>query len=357
MDACRNVSLAGSSALGVNGQSVYGYQAYAMDAVGTGFSLTYTGVETYRAILLSPIVIPTPVLGNFTGLFQKWTGDDGIPGAISREWKFSNNTAASDPTAGFVKLNNSDATLVTAIYISETDNDVVLVSAMLALAGLSASVIKSYVQVTKKNDSSKFALYSVGSLTDNGNWDTLAVTYVSGSGTGPFALNDEVIFSISLPGPAGAAASVVLFNNLTSPSSGDTGGATFTFLTESIPGGTFANDGDSVCGRVALVNKGTPPTAFYAKAKINGIDLIGLDYFVTSNQSCIIDFCIDRVDATHYQITSTIIASTNNVSVLVSDLGVWNWANPITVDVQANTTATAGNYVVCTKLFAIYNPI
>jgi hypothetical protein len=204
-------------------------------------------------------------------------------------------------------------------------------------------------------------MYAVTAQTANAGYYTYTITYVGGSSNSPFALNDNVIFSYVISGnngAAGANASVVLFNNLTSQSSGDTGGVTATFLTENIPGGTFVANGDSVCGRVALTNKGTSPTAFYAKAKINGIDLLGIDYFVSSNQSCIIDFCIDRVDATHYQLTSTLSSSSGaNNTILVSGQGVTNWANPMSVDVQANTTTTAGNYVVCTKLFAIYNPI
>jgi len=229
------------------GASAYVYVAYADDASGNGFSLTDPDHD-YVAILTSTTPIISPTAANFTGLWHKWTGPAGIDGALSRRWSFSTNTSSSDPTNGFVKLNNADATLVTSIYISEVDDTTANVAAILAVAAASSSTVKSYIQVTKSDDNSKFATYSVSGLTDNGTWDTVAVTYVSGSGSAPFALNDQVTVSISrtgdqgIPGAAGGTGVIVLINDLTQQAS-NTAVGTDAF-TWSIPANTMVNDMD-----------------------------------------------------------------------------------------------------------------
>lgn len=66
---------------GVAGDSAYIYIAYASDASGTGFTLTFNAALDYIAILTTETEIPAPAVGDFTGLWKKYKGEDGTPGA------------------------------------------------------------------------------------------------------------------------------------------------------------------------------------------------------------------------------------------------------------------------------------
>ena len=366
----RGIALAGAQALGLNGQSIYGYQAYADDAAGTGFSLTYTGTQTYRAILLSPVILTTLLVTNFTGLFQKWTGDDGIPGAISRQWDFDTATGSADPTAGKVRLNNSDSTLATAIYVSKTDNAALAVGPMLALAGLSTMAIKSYVQVTKKTDNSKFALYSVSALTDNGAWDTLAVNYVTGSGGSPLLLNDDVVLSISLPGPAGRTGVTILHNDLSRPASAGSGGNEI-LNTYSIPGGTLANNGDRINIEARFQNwNPNIANGMHGTATDIEVAFLAVESTILFSMSSIIEFwgygvgqpekvikvSINRIDSTSYLITGALSSPDYTGFVFTDSIVVTgvNFANPIVINPTVLDTIVTTPFVAGVTMSQLY---
>ncbi|MDD4515408.1 hypothetical protein [Massilibacteroides sp.] len=58
--------------------SAFVYIAYASDASGTGFTLTFDSALDYIAILSTDTEIATPVVTDFTGLWKKYKGDDGV---------------------------------------------------------------------------------------------------------------------------------------------------------------------------------------------------------------------------------------------------------------------------------------
>ena len=371
-NACtRGVALGGLQTLGLNGQSVYAYQAYAMDAAGTGFSLTYTGVETYRAVLFSSVQIASPVQANFAGLFQKWTGDNGVPGAISREWVFSSNTATSDPTATFLKLNNSDATAAGEVNISKTDRLSVVVGPLIALCNVSTSTVKAYVQITKKTDNSKFALYRVDAFVDNGAWDTLSVTYVSGSGTGPFTLNDEVVFSISVVGDTGTTGVTILYNNLSLP--GSTGsGAVEVIDTYSIPGGTMGAVGDRINIEARFMNL-NPNLDYGDIGADTDEERCGLQVGATqtmemsqtgfpmwgvgvSSPERLIRVSLNRIDGSSYLLTATTTVPDLTGLFLTSSIVVTgvNFANPIAVNALAVDVIITTPFVAGVQLRQLY---
>ena len=65
---------------GVDGDSAYVYIAYASASDGTGFTTTFNASLDYVAILSSTTEITTPAAGNFTGLWKKYKGEDGVNG-------------------------------------------------------------------------------------------------------------------------------------------------------------------------------------------------------------------------------------------------------------------------------------
>lgn len=60
--------------------SAFVYIAYASDASGTGFTLTFDAALDYIAILSTDTEIATPVVTDFTGLWKKYKGEDGADG-------------------------------------------------------------------------------------------------------------------------------------------------------------------------------------------------------------------------------------------------------------------------------------
>jgi hypothetical protein len=61
---------------GADGQDVYIYHAWADDASGTGFTLTFNAAKKYTAIRTSTTIL-TPVVGDFAGLWAKYIGENG----------------------------------------------------------------------------------------------------------------------------------------------------------------------------------------------------------------------------------------------------------------------------------------
>ena len=62
------------------GDNAYLYVAYASDASGSDFTLTFDANLDYIAILNSEVAIPSPAVEDFAGLWKKYKGDQGIQG-------------------------------------------------------------------------------------------------------------------------------------------------------------------------------------------------------------------------------------------------------------------------------------
>lgn len=79
----------------------FGYSAFASTDTGTGFSLTPSGSLKYRAEIRSPVEIIAPVLGDFAGAtWVKYIGEDGANG--------TNGTNGTSGTDGLDGSNGTD---------------------------------------------------------------------------------------------------------------------------------------------------------------------------------------------------------------------------------------------------------
>jgi hypothetical protein len=97
---------------------------------------------------------------------------------------WSTDTTATDPTTGKVKVNNAALASATAVYISETDADSSDLSAEIATWDDGTSTIRGRLKIYNQTAPGTFAVYDVtGSNTDNGAWDTVNVSYVTGAGS------------------------------------------------------------------------------------------------------------------------------------------------------------------------------
>jgi hypothetical protein len=126
---------------GADGESAYVYIAYASDGSGTGFTTTFNSSLDYIAIKNSAVEIPSPVVGDFTGLWKNYKGATGSTGSAGADGAdgitpattsaFSTTTTDADPGAGTVRFNNATPASVTNIYFDNTDSGSIDVTAWL----------------------------------------------------------------------------------------------------------------------------------------------------------------------------------------------------------------------------------
>lgn len=125
-------------------------------------------------------------------------GDTGATGPQGGDagLKFTFNSATSgDPGSGKFLFDNATFGSAATLHISETDGDSNDVAALLATLDDSTSANKCLVLFRKENGSAGFLAYITGALSDQGDYDTFAITPISALGT---ILNNDVCRLIPL---------------------------------------------------------------------------------------------------------------------------------------------------------------
>lgn len=121
--------------------------------------------------------------------------------AAGFKYTWSTNTAATDPSAGGIKVNNAAPASATSLFISETDSNANAIAAELATWDDSTDPVKAEVKIAK--DATNFLLLNItATLTDNGAWDTFTVS--GGILVGSLANGDTVFVTIRRTGNKGA---------------------------------------------------------------------------------------------------------------------------------------------------------
>lgn len=346
---------------GDNGTSSIEYRAYASDNAGTGFSLIPSSTLKWTQSIIRDTPVGTLTVADFPGTWVKYIGDDGAAGADAAnsgaEYIFSSSTTNADPGATFAKFDNANLTLATKLYISETNANSLVVAAYLAMAATSTNTVKALVKISSKADATKFAIYAVTALTDNGGWDTLDITYKVASSATPFAASDHLIVTISVSGDKGLATqtSVILHNDLSQPMS--TGVGDNIIASYNIPANTLVNNGDSVYIEAVVIN--TNPFVPGADAESSYMKVDGhsniLHHFSNNVFPTIYRINIDRIDATHYLLTfnQDDIEIRPLLSFVVAGA---NFAATLAIEVHGVDTivSVATTFIVCRKLFVQY---
>ncbi len=199
---------------GADGASAYVYIASADSNTGTNFSYPQDETQAYVAILSTTSPITSPAVGDFTGLWRKVNGTDGAPGTPGTNgtngissgirYNFLNYGLAGNPGSGNLSVSGADLSLVSNIYISETNLDSVDISALLTAVGnTTSSTIKGFIKITKESDQTKFAVYSINSVTDSGAFQTLNVNYLSSTAVNTFVAGDDLLIEFYLTGDKG----------------------------------------------------------------------------------------------------------------------------------------------------------
>ena len=189
-------------------------------------------------------------------------GRDAVFGGFSTEYNF-HTTTALNPAATYLSFNNANLTAATVITANILNADSVNMTAFLALLGTSTATNKALVRVFKEFDSSQFVTYRVTAYALIGTIGNIAVTYVSGSGASPFALNDDVVFSFSMSGDNGVDGTdgtSILQQYAIDEVVGDTSSAWVFPLAFTIQANTMDNDGDMV----EVMTEGINDDAAYA---------------------------------------------------------------------------------------------
>ncbi len=100
---------------GADGLAAYLYVAYASDNSGTGFSLTPGSGLKYIAVTKSTTVISSPGASDFTGLWQKYRGDDGATAYLYVGYASDNSgtgfSLTPSPALPYIALKQSSSAL------------------------------------------------------------------------------------------------------------------------------------------------------------------------------------------------------------------------------------------------------
>jgi hypothetical protein len=117
---------------------------------------------------------------------------------------FSTSTTAADPGLGNFGFNNATLSAATQLFISETTQPGNLIDAFIGAWDDSTNPIRGTLVFLSATVSSHFVVFNVtGTVTDNGAWDTVGVTWVQG--IGGFAAGERVQVFFSRTGDKGSA--------------------------------------------------------------------------------------------------------------------------------------------------------
>ncbi len=119
-------------------------------------------------------------------------GSDGLFGGYSAYWYFDTNTAVS-PASTRIRLNNSTYSLVNEIFVADNNADAIDHSTF--VNSLNPYGNYGFIKLFDANDSTRFWLGRLTSITDNGTYFTLGVTYIFSNSS--FSNNSSVVMSFT----------------------------------------------------------------------------------------------------------------------------------------------------------------
>jgi len=130
-------------------------------------------------------------------------GPQGNFGGVTFDYTFSTDTDNSAPGAGKLKVNQSDITTATTLYIQDTDDNNVNLDAYLTTIDASTSQLKGHVRISNKANSDDFAIFTItANSTNNSTYFTVPISYVSGSASS-FSNNEDIIVTFARTGDKG----------------------------------------------------------------------------------------------------------------------------------------------------------
>jgi len=105
------------------------------------------------------------------------TSGGGGGASVSFPWKFKEPTASSDPGSGHFRLNNTVASAITEVYVSDETNNSIDASNLLNILD-----VGDVIYIQQNDDATRALLFTVSASTvDNTGWFTIPVQYQQGS--------------------------------------------------------------------------------------------------------------------------------------------------------------------------------
>lgn len=120
------------------------------------------------------------------------TGATGAAGADAGVELLLNTATSGDPGSGKFLFNNATFGSATAFHISETDNNALSIAALLAAIDNGAGTNKILVYALKQGGGAFYSFYVTAALSDQGSYDTFAITPITSAGSP--SSNDEFHF-------------------------------------------------------------------------------------------------------------------------------------------------------------------
>lgn len=140
-------------------------------------------VTAYAGTQLSVNVAASGGSGTHGDWTLRLSGSPGQSRSSGFSYRWSSDTAASDPGAGFVKADNAAFGSVANLLMSGTDADGNALAALLATWGDGTSALKGRIKIYDPMVPSNFMAFDLAGATDAGAYVTLAVTPVAAGGS------------------------------------------------------------------------------------------------------------------------------------------------------------------------------
>jgi len=153
---------------------------------------------------------------NGSGTISDWTitsmgrvGNLGLNG-ISYPYTFDSTTSEADPGSGNLRINSSDVTSATKLFIDDENGDGNNVESALLTFDDSSSTVKGHITLVAFYDTAKYTTYRVDSLTDETGYVDLDVVHVSSSSSSPFSDGQDLIIGFVRTGDQGTSGDVTV---------------------------------------------------------------------------------------------------------------------------------------------------
>lgn len=254
---------------------------------------------------------------------------DNAPSANPLAYYFSTDTAASDPTTGRIKLNASPQDTATIIRVSESNARLQSVIPWLDVMSGGPTTPLGTVTLVDAVNPGRFLRFDLNTMTDQGAYWDLGVTYIEGSHDDPFVQDEAVV--LGFISGVSAAGSTVPVGSI-SPIARDT------FLgnigtTTAAPVAVPLADVDST----SIVYDGTSHT--FQRAALTGFATATQNSNATSSAEPIVTYSASANMSAERVLTSS---TSNTVSVAVANqILVESAAITGAIAIAANGTASA----------------
>ena len=133
-------------------------------------------------------------------------GTQGLTGAFGGatfSYDFNTDTSSTaDPGAGKLRVNNSNLTSATLLFLDDVDENGTDIQAFLRTIDDSTSTIKGHVKVSSSVQPDDFVIYTISATSEFGGFHRVSVSYVSGSVTS-FSNGQDLVATFARTGDKG----------------------------------------------------------------------------------------------------------------------------------------------------------